>query len=339
MPSVQVKPQYSIGVIGGGAWGTALAALSNRAGSKVILTTRNHNVVDVIQQTRTNDIYLPGIYLDPAISVSNTLTDACRGDAVIFAMPSHCVRSACIVISDVVAPNVPILIGTKGVERGSLLFMSEVVASVLPGNPVAILSGPNFAHEAAEGKPSATTIACRDAAIGEMLTYAVGGRLFRPYYTDDIVGTQVGGAVKNVIAIACGIAEGKGLGENSRAAIITRGFSEMVRMALAKGGRLETLAGLSGFGDLVLTCSSPTSRNMAFGVSLGKGVKSTHASGEGRNVLEGAMAAESVVKLAKRFSIEMPISEAVHGVISGEMSVDEAIDKLLDRPFAPEFRA
>ncbi len=333
-----MKPQYSVGVIGGGSWGTALAVTANRAGSKVLLATRNRNVLEAIEQTRTNDIYLPDVYIDPAIELNENFAAACRGDIVVLAMPSHCVRSACIAISDTVAPHVPLVIGAKGVERGSLLFMSEVVASVLPGNPLAVISGPNFAHETARGEPTATTLACADAELGERLVYALGGRLFRPYLTDDVIGTQVGGAVKNVIAIACGIALGKGLGENTRAAILTRGFAEMARLAVAKGGRMETAAGLSGLGDLVLTCGTPTSRNMAFGAALGRGQKTADAfSGEGRNVLEGAMAAESVVKLAKRFHIEMPISEAVHRVLSGQSGVDEAIATLLDRPFAPEF--
>lgn len=332
-----MKPQYSVGVIGGGAWGTALAVVANRAGSKVCLATRNRNVVDTIREQRINDIYLPEIYIDPAIAISDDLTQACHSDAVIMAMPSHCVRSACIAISDLIPPGIPLVLGSKGVERGSLLYMSEVVASVLPANPIAVISGPNFADETARGAPTATTIACKDNALGEMLVYALGGRLFRPYLTDDIMGTQTGGAVKNVIAIACGIANGKGMGENARAAIITRGFAEMTRLALAKGGRLETMAGLSGLGDLMLTCSSVTSRNMSFGDALGRGKQvDDFFIGEGRNVLEGAMAAESVVKLAKKHGLEMPISEAVHKVINEKMNVDEAIVGLLERPFVLE---
>lgn len=333
-----MKARYSVGVIGGGSWGTALAIAANRAGSRVCLATRNKNVFEAIHEKRVNDIYLPGSFIDPAIEVSDDLAHSCRNDVVIMAMPSHCVRSACIAISDFIDPSIPLIVGSKGVERGSLLFMSEVVASVLPGNPLAVISGPNFAAEVAAGKPTATTVACAQDGTGEMVVYAIGGRLFRPYLTDDVIGTQVGGVVKNVIAIACGIAEGKGLGENARAGIITRGFAEMVRLALAKGGRLETLTGLSGLGDLVLTCSSATSRNMSLGIAIGHGLRPDEViQGEGRGVLEGAMSAESVVKLARKFSIEMPISEAVHSILSEQAGVEETVGRLLERPFAPEW--
>lgn len=332
-----MKPQYDVGVIGGGSWGTAMAIAANRAGSKVCLATRNKNVVEAISETRTNEIYLPGVFIDPAIRISNDLADACRGDFIIMAMPSQCVRSACISHSDYIPPGVPMVIGSKGLERGSLLLMSEVVESVLPGNPVAVVSGPNFAAEIAHGLPAATTIACKDAEIAEALVYAMGGRLFRPYQTEDIIGTQVGGAVKNVIAIACGIADGRGMGENARAALITRGFAEMTRLGLAKGARLETLIGLSGLGDLVLTCSSATSRNMSLGMALAGGEKPEEAVlSEGRNVLEGAVSAESVVKLARKLGIDMPICEAVHRVLNEAADVEATITALLERPFASE---
>ena len=333
-----MKSQYSVGVIGGGAWGTALAIAANRAGSKVLLATRNRNVMEAVAATRVNEIYLPTIYIDPAIGITGDLSLACRCDFLVLAMPSQCVRSACIAISDFIAPTVPLVVGSKGIERGSLLFMSEVVSSVLPNNPLASLSGPNFAVEVAGGLPTATTIACRDPEVGEALLYALGGRLFRPYLTDDIISTQVGGAVKNVIAIACGIAAGRGMGENARAALITRGFAEMGRLALAKGGRMETLVGLSGLGDLVLTAASVTSRNMAFGMALSSGGDTAEMMlGEGRNVLEGAMAAESTVRLAAKFGIEMPICAAVHRVLSEHANIDETIEGLLARPFAAEY--
>lgn len=332
-----MKAQYSVGVIGGGSWGTALAVVANRAGSRVCLATRNKNVVDAIRDTRINDIYLPDVYIDPAIEVTDSFQRACQNDILIMAMPSHCLRSACISVSDMIDPGVPLLLGSKGVERGSLLLMSEVVHSVLPSNPVAIVSGPNFAEEAALGKPTATTIACKDMRIGEMLVYAIGGKLFRPYLTEDIIGVQVGGVVKNVIAIACGIADGLELGENARAAIITRGFAEMARLALAKGAKLETLAGLSGIGDLVLTCSSATSRNMSLGMALGEGLKPNDVIiSEGRGIIEGAVSAESVVKLAKKLGIQMPICEAVHRILSEQADLNETVNALLERPFVPE---
>lgn len=333
-----MKAQYSVGVIGGGSWGTALAIAANRAGSRVMQATRNKNVIDVIRDRRINEIYLPGVFIDPAIEITDNLSHACKSDVVIMAMPSHCVRSACIAISDLIDPTVPLVLGSKGIERGSLLLMSEVASSVLPGNPHAVISGPNFSEEVARGKPTATTIACADRRIGETIVYALGGRLFRPYLTDDVIGTQIGGTVKNVIAIACGIATGRRMGENACAAIITRGFSEMARLALAKGGRLETLTGLSGLGDLVLTCSSTTSRNTSLGVAIGQDVKANDVlMSEGRGVLEGAVSAESVVLLARKHNVQMPISEAVHLILSDQITVDEAIGMLLERPFSPEW--
>lgn len=332
-----MKAQYTVGVIGGGSWGTALAILANRAGSKVCLTTRNTNVLDTIRHERENVIYLPGIYIDPSIEITNSVADTCQSEILILAVPSHCMRSACIALSDTLPSTTTLVLGSKGVERGSLLYMSEVVETVLPNNPVAVLSGPNFAREAAEGHPTATTIACRDAELGEMLIYAIGGKYFRPYLTEDIMGTQTGGAVKNVIAVACGIAAGCGMGENARAAIITRGFAEMTRLALAKGGRVETLAGLSGLGDMILTCTSTTSRNMAFGMSLAKRTTPLDITvADGRGVVEGVMAAESVCRLAKKHQISMPICEAVHRVLANQISVDEAVAALLERPFVAE---
>ena len=215
--------------------------------------------------------------------------------------------------------------------------MSEVVGTILPNNPIAVLSGPNFADEAARGLPTATTIACADASLGERLLYAIGGKLFRPYYSDDIIGTQVGGAVKNVIAIACGIAVGHGLGENARAAIITRGMAEMTRLCIAKGGKPETLSGLSGIGDLLLTCSSEKSRNMSLGIAIGKLGRVAEDIPTGRRgVTEGVATAESVTELAQKLGISMPICAAVQHILYDKAPIREAISELLERPFTVE---
>lgn len=329
---------YKVGVIGGGAWGTALAILANRAGSVVKLYTRNANVTALINDHRVNDIYLPGIFISPEITMAASAQEVCEGaDLVIIATPTNFVRSVCINISDQLHADTPLLIASKGIERGSLMLMSEVVRSVLPGNIVAIVSGPNFADEAARGLPTATTIACEDKSAWELLTYALGGKLFRPYLTDDIIGTQIGGALKNVIAIASGIAHGAGLGENASAAIVTRGFAEIARLAVARGARYETLMGLSGLGDLLLTCGSVKSRNMSFGIAVGQGkpVKEV-LEARGRSATEGVIAAESVMKMARKYDVPMPICQAVYRILYENFSVEEAMKSLLERPFSVE---
>ncbi len=332
-----MQNNYRVGIIGGGAWGTALSIIANRAGSQVTLGTRNNNVIASANQKRTNDIYLPNVFIDPNILVTDQFRDVCRSDVVILAMPSYCLRAMCISISDMLPPDVIILIASKGIERGSLMFMSEVVKSILPHNPVAIISGPNFADEAAKGQPTATTIACAETELWDTLMYAIGGRLFRPYMTHDIIGTQIGGVVKNVIAIACGIAMGKNLGENARAALVTRGFAEMSRFTLANGGKYETLMGLSGLGDLILTCGSPKSRNMSFGMAIGQGkAKDELLTSRGRTALEGVISSESICKLAKKFNVSMPICEAVCSIIHDNAPVDQVIGALLERPFVSE---
>lgn len=326
-----------VGVIGSGGWGTALAILANRAASRVTLWSRNESVIESVSERRYNEAYLPGIFIDPAIEITNDLSKACACDVLILCVPSQSLRSTCIAISDLLDPGIPLLIATKGIERGSLLLMSELVSSILEENPVAILSGPNFADEAAKGLPTATTIACADSVLGERLMYAVGGKLFRPYLTDDVIGTQIGGAVKNVIAIATGIAAGCELGENAKAALITRGLAEMGRLCKAKGGKHQTLMGLSGIGDLVLTCSTNKSRNMSLGMQLGKGTPVAEVLAKPRfGVTEGVFTADSVSHLAQNMGVDMPICNAVHGILKGELSVKETIHKMLDRPFSTE---
>ena len=331
------KDQLSVGVIGGGAWGTALSILANRAGSRVRLGTRNGSVVQSVREKRMNDIYLPGVFIDPAIEVTDKFEDVCRSDVVIMATPSHVLRMASVIFSDMLGKDVPIAIASKGIERGTLLLMSEVVQSVLPQNPIAIISGPNFAEEAAQGLPSATTIAAASPQVQEKLAFAIGGRMFRPYLSDDIIGTQIGGAVKNIIAIACGITVGKNMGENARAALVTRGFAEMARLTVAKGGHYETLMGLSGLGDLLLTCGSTKSRNMSFGVALGQGKSIDEVLAvRGRSATEGYVAAESIAKLAKKLDVSMPICEAMFQVLYERVPIDQVINQLLERPLGRE---
>ena len=327
-----------IGVIGAGAWGTALAVIANRAGSKVTLWARNPHVLESIRVKRTNDVYLPDIFLDPSIEVTDNLTKACICDLLIVALPSQHMRATCISLSDHLDVSTPIVIATKGIERGSLALMSEVVSAILPKNPLAVLSGPNFASEAAQGLPTATSIACQNERLASQIVYSIGGKYFRPYHTDDIIGVQIGGAVKNVIAIACGIAMGCGFGENARAALITRGLAEAARLCVARGGRQETLMGLSGVGDFVLTCSSEKSRNLSFGLDLshlGAKVKQPIENPKER-LAEGILTSDSVAELAKKIGISMPICKSVRDILHGDVEINKTIQSLLDRQFVSE---
>lgn len=320
-----------VGVIGAGGWGTALAILANRAGSRTTLWTRNSQVIEAIRDRRENVQYLPEQFIDPAITVTDDTAFVSECDYLVISIPAQSLRTVAISLSDKVPSNVPLILATKGIERGSLMLMSEVVSSILPHNPYAILSGPNFAKEAAAGLPTATTIATHHAGLAEEILFAIGGKYFRPYVNDDPIGTQIGGAVKNVLAIASGIVEGRGLGENARAALITRGIVEIARLAKAKGGKEETLMGLSGLGDVLLSCTSKTSRNYALGVSIGKG-----RTARAGNLTEGVATAESVTQLARKLGIAMPIAGAVYGILSGVVGVDSAIEKLLERPLVAE---
>jgi len=327
-----------IGIMSAGSWGPALAVVANRAGSKVTLYTANPNVLDSIASRRINDAYLPGIFLDPHIIVTDDFAKICACDIILLAIPSQHMRSTCISLSDQIDPSVPIVIATKGIERGSLALMSEVASAIMPKNPIAILTGPNFASETARGLPTATTIACEHEAMANQIIYSIGGKYFRPYYTDDLMGAQVGGAIKNVIAIACGIALGRGFGENARAALITRGMTEMARLCHVKGGRQETLMGLSGIGDLVLTCGSTVSRNMSLGIDLGQQTKSVKETIESwqKRLAEGIMTSDSIHELAKKIGISMPICKTVRDILFEETNIDDAIQILLERPFVSE---
>lgn len=332
------KRPLHIGVIGSGSWGTALAIVCNRAGSRVTLWSRNENVLRSVRENRINETYLPGQFIDPRIEITDSLPEACKADMLLLVVPSHQIRATCITLSDQLDISVPIVVATKGVERGSLSLMSEVVSAILPKNPVAVLTGPNFASEIARGMPAAATVACQNETVSSQIMHGIGGKFFRTYVTDDLVGAQIGGAVKNVIAIACGVAMGRGLGNNARAAIITRGMAEMSRLCVARGGRMETLMGLSGMGDLVLTCTSNLSRNMSLGVDLGAPGAAV------RDVLdiwqkrlaEGVNSVDSVTDMAKKQGVSMPICNAVRDILRENMTVEEAIHSLMERQFVAE---
>ena len=325
-----------IGVIGGGAWGTALAATAQRAGARVTLWAREADVVETITARHENVAFLPGVTLHPSIIATGDPARVARADAVLLVVPAQYVRATATELAKVLPNDTPIVIAAKGIELGSGATMGEVLAEALPRNPFAVLSGPTFAIEVARGLPTAVTLAARDQELGADLVAALGTQTFRPYLGDDPIGCEIGGAVKNVLAIACGIVSGRGFGDNARAALITRGLAEMVRLAVAKGGRPATLMGLSGLGDLVLTCTAMQSRNCSLGAALGQGRSLAEVLGERRSVAEGVASAAAVAELAGRLGLDMPIVSAVDAILHRGAAIDGAVAGLLARPFRAE---
>ena len=325
-----------IGVVGGGAWGTALALTARRAGREVLLWAREAEVVQAINSAHANPDFLPGIDLDPGLRATGDMAEVAATDAVLLVAPAQHLRAACRALAPHWRAGVPAVICAKGIELATCAMMQDAVAAELPQAPIAVLSGPTFAIEVARGLPTAITLACADTALGTRLVDALGTATFRPYLSDDLIGAQIGGAVKNVLAIACGIVEGRGLGDNARAALITRGLAELTRLAVAKGGRPETLMGLSGLGDLILTASSTQSRNYSLGFAMGQGRPLAEILGARHSVTEGVHSAAAVVEMAGRLGVEMPISAAVDAVINRNVGLDAAISSLLSRPFRNE---
>jgi len=327
-----VTDVHHIGVVGGGAWGTALACLARRAGRRVALWSRDPAISTAIARRRANPVYLPGLDLDGGIEAAVDVSALGACDAILLVCPAQAVR----VVANNLPGDSPVVICAKGIEAASGLLMPEVLAEVLPGRQIAMLSGPSFAEEAVRGLPTAVSIATAGVDLGRDLAAALAAGAFRPYWTDDVMGVALGGAIKNVLAIAAGIVEGRGLGHNAAAALITRGFAEMARLGLAMGANLETLTGLSGLGDLVLTCHGPLSRNRALGEALGKGTPlARHMDGR-RQVVEGEATAPAVLARAARHGIEMPICAAVDAILHRGADLDEAIRALLARPLRRE---
>lgn len=327
------------GIAGAGAWGTALALVLARAGRAVTLWAFEPEVAAAINEAHENALYLPGIALDPSIQATTRLEALAEADVLLLALPAQHLRALLAPLSGLLSPGRPVVICSKGIERGQGALMSEVVAEVLPDAAAAVLSGPSLAPEVARGMPTAVTLATRDAALGARLVQAIGGRRFRPYLSDDPVGAEIGGSVKNVIAIACGIVEGRGLGDNASAALVTRGLAEMTRLGLAKGAKAETFMGLSGLGDLALTCNSAQSRNFSLGLALGAGRALADVQAERRSIAEGVTTAPSVLALARRLGVEMPISAAVSAVLHEGADINATIEALLARPFKTEAAA
>lgn len=325
-----------ISIIGAGAWGTALALAARRAGNDVTLWAYEEEIVAAINDEHENTLYLPGVALDPAICATGDMAAAAPADALLLAAPAQHLRKTIASLAGHLAPATPLIVCAKGIEQETLALMSEAVAAVFPQNPVFILSGPTFAADVAAGLPTAVTLAGSDLAVAQALADRLSSDRFRPYSGDDVIGAQIGGAIKNVLAIACGIAEGRGFGDNARAALVTRGLAELTRLCLAKGGRAETMMGLSGLGDLVLTCTSTQSRNYSLGLALGAGRSLAEILGERHSVAEGVYTASAAVALAEKLGIEMPIAAAVDAVLNREADIDVVIEALLSRPLRRE---
>ncbi len=323
-----------IAVVGAGAWGAALANVAVRAGLRASLIARDAAAAAAIAKSRESP-RLPGIKLDERIAVAAAPASLGDFSAILLAVPAQLLRSAAIMIAPGLADGTPVVACAKGIERRSHKFMTEVIAECAPAADPAILSGPSFAADVARGLPTAVTLAAQEEGTAAALARALGSATFRPYHTSDVRGVEIGGAAKNVLAIAAGIVAGRGLGASAAAALVTRGFAELFRFGRAFGARPETLTGLSGLGDLILTCSSRQSRNLSLGVALGQGLPAAAAQAGGQ-LAEGASTAAVLVELANEKGVEMPIATAVAAVIDGRMSVDEAIESLLNRPFRAE---
>ena len=322
-----------IGVIGAGAWGTALAQVAAAGGDSVQLWARESEVVESVNGTHENTVFLRGVPLAETIRATGELDELADCDAFLVVTPAQHLRS---VLQELDAAGRPLVLCSKGIEDKTGLLMHEVAHAVQPPSPIAVLSGPTFAHEVAAGLPTAVTLAVEDQALGERLTARIAQPFFRPYVSDDVAGAEVGGAVKNVLAIACGVVEGRKLGLNARAALISRGFAEMTRFGLAKGARAETLAGLAGLGDLVLTCSSTSSRNFSLGKGIGEGARPADLLADRKTVAEGAFTAPVLKRAADALGVDMPIVAAVCALLAEEASVDEVVGRLLSRPLRAE---
>lgn len=321
-----------IGVIGGGAWGTALAQVATKGDAPVTIWAREDDVVASINETHENASFLPGIPLSPSIRATGDLAGLAGAEALLIVVPAQFLRS---VLAQTPVAGRPLVLCAKGIEAGTRKLVAEVARELHPDAPVAVLSGPTFAHEVAKGLPTAVTLACEDEDLRDSLAARLAGPAFRTYGSPDVTGAEIGGAVKNVLAIACGVVEGAGLGLNARAALIARGFAEMTRFGVARGGRAETLAGLSGLGDLVLTCSSTNSRNFSLGVGLGQGRSAAELLADRRTVAEGAATAPVLREAAAAAGVDMPVTQAVCALLEGT-PVGDVVDALLSRPLREE---
>lgn len=323
----------TIGVIGAGAWGTALAQTLSRGGRDVMIWAREPEVVESINKDHVNNVFLPDIALSETLTATESLSEIASRDILLLVTPAQHIRATMKNLKGDLAQGKPVVICSKGIELESGLLLSQVVEDVVPGATVAILSGPTFASEVAAGLPAAVTISTSDSDVAKELQEALGVKKFRPYITNDIIGAQLGGAIKNVIAIACGIVYGRKMGESARAALLTRGVAEIARLGTAMNAQKETLLGMCGIGDLMLTCSSMQSRNFSLGAALGEGKTLDEILGPRKEVTEGVHTASAALALAKKHAVDMPITEAVNKCLHEGVSIDDAIEEMLNRPF------
>lgn len=324
-----------VGVAGAGAWGTALAVCALSAGRDVRIWAREPEIAEALSKGQGNPLFLPNAAL-PAMPATTDIAQLADSDAILLVAPAQHMRATVRALAPHLKPGTPVALCSKGIERGTLKLMTDVLAEEAPHASPAVLSGPSFASDVARGLPTAVTLACPNRATGEAWMRSIGRPHFRTYWSDDLIGAEAGGAVKNVLAIACGVCEGLGLGRSAHAALIARGFAEMTRLGVALGGRTETLAGLCGLGDLVLTCSSPQSRNMSFGMELGRGRSAPDILASRTAVTEGAETAPAVVALAAKVGVDLPICEVVLDMIEGRIDARLAVDRLLNRPMKGE---
>lgn len=324
-----------ISILGAGAWGTALAMSTHLAGRDVSIWTRQTSIAANLSEGKGNPAYLAGIDLPP-LKASTDMAILGNADAILSVIPAQHSRENLTKAAPFIKPGTPVILCSKGIERNSLKLMTDVLAETVPHAVPAVLSGPSFARDVASHLPTAVTLACKDEGLGSDLVAAIGRPAFRPYWTSDLIGAEIGGAIKNVLAIACGITEGLQLGRSAHAALISRGFAEMQRLAQAMGADPKTLSGLCGLGDLVLTCSSTQSRNMSFGKALGEGQSADQILAARKTVTEGVATTPALLELAARHRVELPICAAVGAILSGTHSVEEAIADLLNRPFKEE---
>lgn len=318
-----------LGILGGGAWGTALAQVAAANDGETLLWALEDDVISAVNRIHENPVYLPSIKLHPSIRATGNFSELADCDAWLVVTPAQHMRA---ILERMPCPGMPLVLCAKGIEESSGALLHEVAKQVCTTSPIAVLSGPTFAEEVARGLPTAVTLAAEDLALAERLRERIARPTFRIYVSGDITGAEIGGAVKNVLAIACGVVEGKGLGQNARAALIARGFAEMQRFGLACGARRETLSGLSGLGDLVLTCSSTSSRNYSLGVGIGEGRPAAELLSNRKTVAEGAFTAPVLARISREKGVDMPIVNAVDALISGRADIEQVLDELLSRP-------